>query len=172
MKYEILQADETMLDDIYKLYENRIEWMDEVGIKQWNVTDYLKAYPKSYYKKQISENRLYVMMDNIDNKIVGAIVLLEQDDIWEDSKNCSAYYLHNLETDVKTKGIGTLILNAVDDLAEKNNKQRLRLDCAEDNEFLNNYYEYAGYFLVGKCAEGLFYKGNRREKVLKGGHHD
>ena len=163
MEYKFLQADETMLDNIYNLILQRIEWMNSMGIKQWNVTNYTEIYPKNYYKSQIEEKHLYVI--TTDNKVVGAIVLLEKDDRWEDDNECSAYYLHNFVTDTQIKGIGRKILEFLEELARKNNKTKLRLDCAEDNDFLNNYYESAGYLLVGKCTEGL-YKGNKREKSL------
>lgn len=54
------------------------------------------------------------------------------------------------------------MLEFVEELAIKNKKAKLRFDCAENNEFLNNYYEKAGYIIVGKCTDGL-YKGNKRE---------
>ena len=57
------------------------------------------------------------------------------------------------------------MLEFVEKLAIKNKKAKLRLDCAENNEFLNNYYEKAGYIIVGKCTDWL-YKGNKREKSL------
>lgn len=163
MEYKFMQADETMIDSIYELFIKRIEWMDRVGIKQWNVTNYIDAYPKEYYKMQIKEKQLYVIIGN--DEIVGAIVLLENDERWDDSDKCSAYYLHNFVTDTKIKGIGKKILKFVEELARKNKKSKLRLDCSEDNDFLNNYYENAGYILVGRCTEGL-YKGNKREKNL------
>lgn len=57
------------------------------------------------------------------------------------------------------------MLRFVENLARENNKEKLRLDCAEDNEFLNSYYKNEGYCFVGKCEDGL-YKRNRREKNL------
>ena len=147
MKYIFKLADKALLDKIYNLYEKRIEWMDEVGIKQWNTTNYNEAYPKSYYRNQIESNNLYVLL-NDSFEVLGAIVLTEDDYRWN------------------VKGIGKVILKSVEELAKENNKQKLRLDCAEDNEFLNNYYENSGYILVGKCIDGV-YKGNKREKTLK-----
>lgn len=165
MDYQFTLATETMLDQIYSLIEKRIKWMDEKGIKQWNVTDYTRIYPKTYYQKQIEENHVYVLVDSATT-VVGAIVLLEEDERWEDSPCCKAYYLHNFVTDSQVKGVGKQILRAVEDLAIKKKKQKLRLDCAEGSAFLNQYYEGEGYQLVGTCIEGL-YKGNKREKKLK-----
>lgn len=162
--YHFVLANESMLEQIYSLFEKRIEWMDKVGIKQWNVTDYLKIYSRKYYINQIREHHLYVMIDNND-KVVGAIVLLEQDSRWEQNEPYPAYYLHNFVTDIDIKGIGEKMLTAIDELAKANHKSRIRLDCAEDNIFLNNYYESHGYLYVDKCIAGL-YKGNKREKSL------
>jgi len=164
MDYKFVLADETMLDDIFELYVKRIKWMDMMGIKQWNVTEYTEVYPIEYYKKQIDDKRLYVMVADV--KVIGSIVLLENDNRWEDNDECLAYYLHNFVTDVSVKGIGKEILLLVENLALENNKTRLRLDCASDNVFLNSYYEQAGYCYVGECIEGL-YIGNKREKKLK-----
>ena len=163
MEYKFLLADEKMLDDIFELFIKRIKWMDSVGIRQWNVTNYIEAYPKEYYQRQIEEKHLYVIIDDND-KVISAVVLLEDDELWNDK--ISAYYVHNLVTDMKIKGIGKKMLECVEDLARKNKKTKLRLDCAEDNAFLNNYYESKGYLFVGKCEEGV-YKGNKRQKNLE-----
>lgn len=111
-----------MLDDIYNLFIKRIDWMDRVGIKQWNVTNYTESYPKSYYKKQIEEKHLYVITNN--EKIVSAIVLLEKDERWKEDNKCSAYYLHNFVTDIQIKGIGKRMLEFVEKLAIKNKKNK------------------------------------------------
>lgn len=41
----------------------------------------------------------------------------------------------------------------------------MRLDCAVDNKFLNEYYDSMGYKIVGRCKEGV-YIGNKREKEI------
>lgn len=47
-----------------------------------------------------------------------------------------------------------------------NGMRFMRLDCAEDNEFLNSYYDSMGYRLAGRCEDGV-YIGNKREKVIR-----
>ena len=44
-------------------------------------------------------------------------------------------------------------------------KTRFRLDSADDNAFLADYYTALGYKPVGICTDGL-YTGILREKVL------
>lgn len=52
MDYEFKPGELTDLPQVYDIIDERIHWMDQVGIKQWNVTDYWDCYPESYYKKQ------------------------------------------------------------------------------------------------------------------------
>ena len=38
------------IDSIIKVIQDRIDWMDEVGIEQWNKTSYLEVYPREYFE--------------------------------------------------------------------------------------------------------------------------
>lgn len=159
MKYIFRKAILKEVPFIYSLYEKRIKWMDEKGIKQWNVSDYLTIFPETYFLNEI--DKLYCLV--IDNKIVGALILLEKDTRWQNDKE--AYYIHNLVTDTNYRGVGKIMINEVETLARQNNKVCVRLDCAEDNIFLNNYYENLGYLKKGYCEVGV-YKGITREKII------
>ena len=162
MAYVFRLAKGEEIDSVFSLFEKRIEWMNQKNIQQWNVTDYLTVYPKSYYQEQQALGNLYVLVDNI---IAGAVVLLQSDERWSDRINSSAFYVHNLVTDPVIKGIGKLLLAEVENIAKLHGKRCVRLDCAVDNAVLNDYYASAGYELAGKCQDGP-YIGNRREKKL------
>ena len=43
-------AGEQAVDEVFGLILRRIDWMDEKGIRQWNVTGYAEAYPKTHYQ--------------------------------------------------------------------------------------------------------------------------
>ena len=149
---------------VYSLTAARVRWMDQVGIQQWNVTNYLEAYPAAYYEEQQKKSCLYVLKDS-DGTVIGGLVLLGQDDRWADRREDAALYIHNLVTAPSEKGAGNIILQEVENLAKKQGVAYLRLDCAVDNAFLNRYYEDHGFQLAGSCSEGL-YVGNRREKKI------
>lgn len=51
MNYLFRYATKSDITSIFKLYENRIKWMDKKGLKQWNTTNYLKVYPLDYFQK-------------------------------------------------------------------------------------------------------------------------
>lgn len=165
MKYSLKKAITTDAEAVYSLVEKRIHWMNQKGIRQWNVTGYLEAYPIDYYREQQQQGNLYVLQDQKE-KIVGAVVLLEADDRWLDRSDSSAFYIHNLVTDSEVHGAGSIMIQEAEKMAVQSGKRFMRLDCAVDNTFLNKYYKDRGFMLAGSCQEGL-YIGNRREKELQ-----
>ena len=155
---------ESDIDEIFSLISERVHWMDEVGIRQWNTTDYLTVYPKEYYLGNQQNGDLYLCEDG--GVITGAFVLFNKDVRWKDNGEVDdACYLHNLATDPAVKGLGVFLIGKAEEVALQRGKRRLRLDCAVDNPFLNDYYEQMGYKLCGECVDDLYF-GNLREKHL------
>ena len=161
--YTFRIAEHGEIESIFGLYQKRIRWMDEKGIRQWNTTGYLESYPDDYYREQQALGNLYVLAEG--NVIVGAVVLLQEDDRWSDKKDLPAFYVHNLVTDTSVTGAGKKLLMESKKIAFSKGMHAVRLDCAVDNVFLNNYYDSLGYKMVGTCQDGT-YIGNRREKIL------
>ena len=164
MNYTLDLARPEEIADIFSLYEKRIAWMDEVGIRQWNVNGYLEAYPISYYEKRQREGLLYVLKK--DGRAVGAAVLLRHDDRWLDRDDGLAWYVHNLVTDPAEKGAGSVLLTLAEDKARANGMRFMRLDCPASSAHLNAFYGSKGYELAGTCEDGPVYRGNRREKAI------
>jgi len=163
MKYTFRTAETDDIESVFLLYKKRIRWMDKKGIRQWNTTGYLKAYPVDYYIRQQSLGNLYILTEG--RTIIGAVVLLQEDSRWLDKPDFSALYVHNLVTDSKATGAGEKILMESEKIALQEGKYAVRLDCDVNNVFLNNYYDSLGYKIVGSCQDGA-YIGNRREKSL------
>ena len=67
MKYDFAPAASGEIAAVFSLYEKRVRWMDEQGIRQWNVTD---------YRRQAEMGSLYVLKETESGAIVGAAVLL------------------------------------------------------------------------------------------------
>ncbi len=164
-KYALRLARAEEIADIFSLYEKRIRWMDEKGIRQWNAVDYLSVYPADYYRKMREKRCLYVLADTAAGKIVGAAVLLSEDERWAGSEEEVSYYMHNLVADTSAPGAGRALLAAAEALGRARGKRYMRLDCAADSAFLNGYYEALGYYAVGKCQDGP-YVGVKRQKAL------
>lgn len=164
-KYALRLARAEEIAEIFSLYEKRIHWMNEKGIRQWNAVDYLSVYPASYYREMRERRCLYVLADAAVGKIAGAAVLLSEDERWAGSEEEASYYVHNLVADTSAPGAGRTLLAAAEALGRACGKRYMRLDCAADNAFLNGYYEALGYHAVGRCQDGP-YVGVKRQKAL------
>ncbi len=164
-KYALRPARPEEIGEIFSLYEKRVRWMDEKGIRQWNDSDYLNIYPADYYRKMREKDCLYVLTDAATGKIAGAGVLLAEDERWAESEDEPAFYVHNLATDSSAPGAGRALLAAAEALGQAHGKRYMRLDCAVDSAFLNGYYESLGYRAVGQCEDGP-YVGVKRQKEL------
>ena len=139
MDYLFRLAKEEEICQIFELYLQRVSWMDEVGISQWNKTGYLEAYPKEHYEAKFAEGNLYVFQKKDDGAIVGAVVLLQVDERWPDKEDDAAYYVRNLVTSGGESGVGKIFLDAIEKYALENGKSVVRIDGAVDNTFLNAY---------------------------------
>lgn len=164
MNCTLVPAAESEIEAIFSLYAARVAWMDAVGIRQWNATDYLHVYPRAYYLAHCRGGRLFAWKD-ADGRMIGAVVLLDADPRWADAPASDAAYVHNLVTDPAVRGTGRALLQATEAVAAAQGKRLIRLDCAVDNPFLNRYYAAAGYTPAGMCVDGT-YVGNRLEKPL------
>ena len=164
MNYIFTQATYEDLNQVYVLINARMDWMVTKGIKQWEHHHYWSVYPKSYYESEVEKGHMYVL--KMDNIVVGAIILYEEDERWGNDEVLNAYYLHNFVTSLDYPGVGKTIISEVEKLAKMHHKEAVRLDCMVTNQFLNGYYESLGYPLVGECFEGI-YHGNKREKKLR-----
>ena len=165
MDYTLKPAEIIEVEDIFRLYERRVRWMDDHGVRQWNTTGYLDRYPISYYMEQCRLGTLYSFRSTEEDILVGAVVLLPDDERWLDKADVPAYYVHNLVSNPDVKGLGTRILAEAERIAIGHGKHFIRLDCAADNPFLNEYYASKGYKEAGLCVDGP-YEGILREKHL------
>lgn len=151
------------LEAVFHLIRERIRWMDEMGLEQWNKEDYWDVYPPSYYEKAAAEGRLFVLRESGAEVIIAAGVLSCSDARWPaDGKGL---YLHNFVAALHAKGAGVVFLSEAEAYARRKGKSFLRLDCAASNRRLNDYYESHGYHAVGSVND-RDYLGILREKAL------
>lgn len=147
--------------EMFRLILKRIAWMDEKGIRQWNVMDYEKAFPLEFYEA-LSRNEMVFGLREEAGTLVAAAVLTEADDNWSDDG--LALYLHSFVTEVGSEAGGEFLRQA-EDYARGIGKTYFRLDSAADNPGLARYYESQGFQAVGTCKDGA-YTGILRQKQL------
>ena len=80
--YEFRPIKKEELWDMFLLIRSRVEWMDKVGIKQWNTTDYEGCYPLSYYEGHRERGEVFVLVERETGVIMSAAVLKREDDRW------------------------------------------------------------------------------------------
>lgn len=165
MDYLFRQAKKEDIARLYEIYAGRVRWMDEQGIEGWNTTRYLERYPLAYFEEQCDLGNLYVLIALPTEIIVGGVVLLSEDERWENTEKADAYYIHNFVTHPDFKGCGSIMIDEVEKLGVNKGKDFIRLDCAVSNPVLNSYYAEKGYTDCGYCEDGL-YKGILRQKRL------
>ena len=163
--YTFRPAAEEETADVFRLIMDRVRWMDEVGIRQWNVTHYDECYPPAYYEAARRRGDLFVMTDGAE--ILACAVLKQEDDRWPEEMQRAhpAFYLHHFATRLGEKGVGRIFLAMAEDYALRQGKTHFRLESADDNPVLTAYYDSCGYHPVGTCVDGL-YTGILREKKL------
>lgn len=153
-------------DEVPRMFQmilERIKWMDEKGIRQWNVTDYATAYPLDYYEEAQRMGEAFAVENTESHSISAAAILKEQDDRWESREE--ALYLHSFVSQIGEPGAGAAFLRLAVEYAKTQGKRYFRLDSAEDNTPLADYYASQGFLPVGKCSDGP-YHGILREKKL------
>ena len=163
-QYTFREIKQTEIPLLFRLILSRMAWMDEVGIRQWNVTKYDEVYPPSYYEEHRQAGEVFVLVDNRSEELVAVGVLKTEDDRWpQDGEN--AVYLHNFATKIGEKGVGKIFMQFAEQYARETGRTYFRLDSAVGNVKLEHYYTEQGFVPAGTCVDGM-YEGILRQKKL------
>lgn len=161
--YLFRKAEKKEVTAVFNLIMSRVAWMDRVGIRQWNTTQYDKCYPLDYYESRRRKDELFVLEELPTGRLVCVGALFHEDARWPDPD--SAFYLHHFASDLDAKGIGSVFLQEAEKYTKEQGKTYLRLDSAVGNAVLEDYYTSRGYVEAGRCIDRL-YKGVLRQKKL------
>ena len=61
---------------MFQLIRQRMAWMDEKGLRQWNVTGYEEAYPLAYYEQAQQDGQTFGLFDSGTAELLCAAALL------------------------------------------------------------------------------------------------
>lgn len=161
--YRFREIEKEEVSQMFSMIRQRMKWMDEKGIKQWNIVKYDEIYPQAYYEEERQKGEVFVLEDLTVHEIIGAAVLKEEDSRWGDKT--PSIYIHNFVSVTGQKNAGTMFLQFAEDYARKLGKTYVRLDSAEDNPALAQYYGRHGFVPAGTCQEGE-YRGILRQKEV------
>ena len=71
MNYVFELAKKEEIPEIFSLYKERVQWMEDNGFHQWNETD----YQEPYFEGHVEKERLFVLRDSAADKIAAATTL-------------------------------------------------------------------------------------------------
>ncbi|MFD2444872.1 GNAT family N-acetyltransferase [Bacillus sp. CGMCC 1.16607] len=149
--YVITMATKKDEDQIIKLLKEVTGWLKNKEIEQWG---FLAEGGEDEEIKQaiINENTYVVKKDEV---LVATFTLYEAQSEWDEhiwgQSNDGAVYLHRLAVTSSEIGsrLGKGVLRWLDGLIKDKGKNKLRLDCVENNTKLNKFYFDNGFEKVG-----------------------
>ncbi|MBU0695264.1 MAG: GNAT family N-acetyltransferase [Bacteroidetes bacterium] len=141
----ILNSELNDITAIFKLYQLATDFQKiKFPGNLWPV------FGKELIIQEINENRQFKIV--IDHKIACIWAITYQDaQIWEDSENESALYIHRIATNPEFRG-RNFVQSIVDwskNFAQKQNINFIRLDTCGRNDQLINHYKKCGFNFLG-----------------------
>ena len=120
-------------------------WMVEHGIDQWRPGD----LPLSWIELCVAQG--WVFAARRDTNLIGSLTLVWEDPFVWGSRNEAAGYVHMVMVDraFARLGLGRSLLDWAEQRIIRAGHRRPRLDCVRTNVALREYFEDAGYVLVG-----------------------
>lgn len=124
------------------------DWLSDRKIDQWTP----REMPLATVAAHIEAGEFYVARRDPSGPIVGALRLIWADPtIWPEEDGLAGY-VHGLVIDRSEAGtgLGAALLEWASEQTHREGRALLRLDCAETNGALCNYYLNQGFRHVGR----------------------
>lgn len=141
---------------IKRLVLDTAAWLQSKGLSQWDAL--LEGEDSHNLAGAILRGEVFAFKSRQLNQLIGVVLLQLNPSEWdynlwgkEDPFHDSSIYLHRLAVSRSYggKGLGGLILGWSEWEISFANKDRIRLDCVEHNEHLNQFYRKSGYEYMG-----------------------
>lgn len=159
------QAEESDIEDVFKIFKTAIDKMIEEKIFQWD-----EIYPdKNILSEDIANKQLYIGYD--DNQIVSVYVINDEcDEQYRNGdwhyRNASYNVIHRLcvNPGVQNRGIGRKTMNHIEKEVKEKGIECIRLDAFTLNPAAVKLYENLGYSKTGFAdwRKGRFYLMEKR----------
>ena len=135
---------------VLNLFKKTAEKINKMNIDHWQ---YWKNPPQDkieWVEEGIKNNEFHFINDLI-GKNIGMVRILNEDLLYWEKQKGKAKYVHSLvvKEEYNGKGLGTKILQEIENNAKKENCKYLRLDADSKNPKLCKYYEKLDFKKVG-----------------------
>ncbi|MEF2967229.1 GNAT family N-acetyltransferase [Paenibacillus sp. M1] len=138
---EVYLAEQSDAELVRELLLEAANWMESVGIKQWNPGQFTGEEIASYFAKR----DIYLFMGK--DGPVGLFTLQDRDpDYWGALDQAGYSYLHRLTVRpaYRGHGLGREFIYWAAKRSRELGRSGLRFDCWSENRKLNPYYEALG----------------------------
>lgn len=147
MEYRIEPAHDYGIEVIFEMLKDAALWLRSRNIDYWQNWLHPSAQERAWIAGGFDAGEFYVVKDGSD--IVGMFRLAYEDELFWGKRGDRAGYVHSLTTSRKRAGtgVGTEILQMIEERLRRENVEYLRLDCG-DVPGLYRYYERQGFVRV------------------------
>lgn len=156
--YKVRKARAADAGTVLQIWCDIARWLKSKGVSQW---EYLLRGEGSNEVEQAIKAGITYIVENSEGNAAAVFNFSSKQNDWDIGlwgvRDDSAYYLHKLivtkDQQQQQQQLGKQILNWID----KNIHMKdgyVRLDCYADNTVLNDFYQQAGYKLVGQTSMG------------------
>src|SRR5690606_7005231 len=161
------QAESKDKSMILQLFKNAAERINKMNIDHWQYWINPPVKKIKWVEEGI-ENKEFFFIHTVEGENIGMVRIMDEDILYWGKQKEKAKYIHSLVvTDrYNGKGIGTKIIQKIEDNAKKDSCSYLRLDADAKNPKLCSYYEKLGFEKVGNKELPLS-TYNLYEKELK-----
>ncbi|MEW2128961.1 tyrosine-protein phosphatase [Streptomyces sp. NPDC005435] len=142
------RADERDLPTLVRLRDDAARWQIGRGIDQWKPG----GLGEDHFRARLADGEVWLATLGPGGPVAGAWELWWDDPAAWGPQPPTAGYVHRLMTDRRTAppGTGRLLLAEAERRIAAAGRTLCRLDCLADNARLRQYYEAAGYEVVGE----------------------
>ncbi len=142
---QIKQIDYNKLEILLNMYREKAKWLESIGQPMWDMK-YLEK--ETFIEKYKNPECFIAYIDG--NPIGGFILVRENDFFWGENSNIGVYYINKLivNSGYTGQGYAQKMIYWVERYAIEKGKEKLRLDCYEDRNYLMQLYTNGGFDLV------------------------
>lgn len=141
------------IDAVLALRDRAAIWLQGRGIDQWEVGQ----LPRAVVERRFGANTLFVLRDCDDGLLATITVDFEDVHTWEQrGLDAEAGYIHTVivAPEHAGEGIGVRLIEWAEARIVEHGCTTSRLDCAEGNPLLREWYRGLGYREVGRRDYG------------------
>lgn len=140
------------IDDVVRFRRESIEWLRTQGTDQWSADFPDTETMISGFARALAAGQTWFAVDDDGGQVLGMVTVNDETatGLWSQEEERTALFVHRLTVDRRAAGqrIGSQLLDYAGVLAQKRNRDWLRLDAWTTNARLHRYYLSQGFLHV------------------------